>query len=159
LSFPDDNGDTETEVNDVQVAFNRARDLNIIKKQNEISSNGKIPVVVAGDGHADLVDDIINGKKEKPSEKLPEPEPADEKPGGVIYPIGGNYYSDTPDGPAQYVKTESIVNGFLLEGDEKWMHLLFEKTVNKTTPSGKSVTVNVIEPKDQNKATSAADTA
>ena len=156
LSFPDDNGDTETEVNDVQVAFNRARDLNIIKKQNEISSNGKIPVVVAGDGHADLVDDIINGKKEKPSEKLPEPEPADEKPGGVIYPIGGNYYSDTPDGPAQYVKTESIVNGFLLEGDEKWLHLLFEKTVNKTTPSGKNVTVNVIEPKDQTKATSKA---
>ena len=159
LSFPDDYGDVETKVNDVQVAFNRARDLNIIKKQNELSSNGKIPIVVAGDGHADLVDDIINGKKENPSEKLPEPEPADEKPGGVIYPIGGNYYSDTPDGPAQYVRTESIVNGFLLEGDEKWMHLLFEKTVNKTTPSGKSVTVNVIEPKDQNQATSAADTA
>ena len=156
LSFPNDYGDAETQVNDVQVAFNRARDLNIIKKQNELSSNGKIPIVVAGDGHADLVDDIINGKKEKPSEKLPEPEPADEKPGGVIYPIGGNYYSDTPDGPAQYVKTESIVNGFLLEGDEKWMHLLFEKTVNKTTPSGKNVTVNVIEPKDQTKATSKA---
>jgi hypothetical protein len=74
----------------------------------------------------DLVGGMIKNKNsqpkaEKPEEKLPEPKQANEKPGGVIYNVGGNYYSDTPDGPAQYVKTESIVNGFLLEGEEKWI--------------------------------------
>ena len=164
LAFPEDNGDKETKINDIQVAFNQIRDENLLEKTKELQAQGKIPVSIAGEGHIDLVDKMIKDKNsqpkaEKPEEKLPEPEPANEKPGGVIYPIGGNYYSDTPDGPAQYVKTESIVSGFLLEGNEKWIHLLFEKTVNKVTPSGKNVTVSVIEPQDQPEATSAADTA
>ena len=164
LSFPNDNGDTPTKINDIQVAFNEIRDENIIEKNKELTAQGKIPITIAGEGHVDLVGGMIKNKNsqpkaEKPEEKLPEPKQANEKPGGVIYNVGGNYYSDTPDGPAQYVKTESIVNGFLLEGDEKWMHLLFEKTVNKVTSSGKDITVSVIEPKDQAKATNAADTA
>ena len=100
-----------------------------------------------------------NAEAPTTDEKLPQPEPADETPGGIVYNVGGNYYSDTPDGPAQYVKTESIVNGFLLEGEEKWIHLLFEKTVTKVTSSGNNITVSVIEPKDQEQATDAADTA
>jgi hypothetical protein len=164
LSFPDDNGDTPTKVNDIQVAFNEIRDENIIEKNKELTAQGKIPITIAGEGHVDLVSGMIKNKNsqpkaEKPEEKLPEPKQANEKPGGVIYNVGGNYYSDTPDGPAQYVKTESIVNGFLLEGEEKWIHLLFEKTVNKVTSGGKNITVSVIEPKDQAKATDAADTA
>ena len=164
LSFPNDNGDKETKINDIQVAFNEIRDENIIEKNKELTAQGKIPITIAGEGHVDLVGGMIKNKNsqpkaEKPEEKLPEPKQANEKPGGVIYSVGGNYYSDTPDGPAQYVKTESIVNGFLLEGDDKWMHLLFEKTVNKVTSSGKNITVSVIEPKDQKQATDAADTA
>jgi hypothetical protein len=61
LSFPEDNGDKETGVNDVQVAFNKARDLNLIKKQKELAASGKIPVVMAGESHADLVDNIMKG--------------------------------------------------------------------------------------------------
>jgi hypothetical protein len=63
LSFPEDNGDTETGVNTVQVAFNKARDLNLIKKQKQLAASGKIPVVMAGESHADLVDDIMKGNK------------------------------------------------------------------------------------------------
>lgn len=55
LSFPADNDDKETAVNDIQIAFNKARDLNLIKKTKEYSSQGKIPVTIAGDGHVDLV--------------------------------------------------------------------------------------------------------
>jgi hypothetical protein len=55
LSFPEDNSDKETKVNDIQVAFNKARDLNLIKKTKELASQGKIPVTIAGDGHVDLV--------------------------------------------------------------------------------------------------------
>ena len=63
LSFPEDNGDTETGVNTVQVAFNKARDLNLIKKQKQLAASGKIPVVMAGESHADLVDNIMKGNK------------------------------------------------------------------------------------------------
>jgi hypothetical protein len=63
LSFPEDNGDTETGVNTIQVAFNKARDLNLIKKQKQLAASGKIPVVMAGESHADLVDNILKSKK------------------------------------------------------------------------------------------------
>lgn len=55
LSFPEDYNDTETKVNDIQVAFNQIRDENIINKSNELEKNGKIPIVVAGEGHVELV--------------------------------------------------------------------------------------------------------
>ena len=55
LSFPEDYNDTETKVNDIQVAFNQIRDENIINKSNELQKNGKIPIVVAGEGHVELV--------------------------------------------------------------------------------------------------------
>ncbi len=161
LSFPEDNGDRETGVNDVQVAFNKARDLNIIKKQKELSAQGKIPVVVAGEGHADLVDDMLKGKKEEPkeTEKLPEPKEPSTKDGGVIYSIGGGYYSDTPGGPAQYVATESVVEKVLIEGDESLTYLLFEAVVNKTTARGKKIKVQTIDTSKQKKATAKAKAA
>ncbi len=155
LSFPEDNGDRETSVNDVQVAFNKARDLNLIKKQKELSAQGKIPVVIAGEGHTDLVDDILKGK-EKATEKLPEPKEPSTKEGGVIYSIGGGYYSDTPNGPAQYVATESVVEKVLIEGDESLAYLLFEAVVNKTTARGKKIKVQTIDTSKQKKATAKA---
>ena len=60
LSFPKDYGDKETKINDIQVAFNDIRDENIIEKSKELQKNGKIPIVVAGEGHIELVKNIMN---------------------------------------------------------------------------------------------------
>lgn len=59
LSFPEDNGDVKTGVNTIQVAFNLARDFNLLKKQKEISSKGKIPIIIAGESHVDLVKKLM----------------------------------------------------------------------------------------------------
>ena len=155
LSFPEDNGDKETGVNDVQVAFNKARDLNLIKKQKELAAQGKIPIVMAGESHAELVDDIMKGKEEEPkgTEKLPEPEEPSTEDGGVVYSLGGGYYSDTPKGPAQYRVVESVVEEVLVEGNETFAYLLFEATVTKKTSKGKVVKLKTIDPKKQKAAT------
>lgn len=60
LSFPEDNGDKETKVNDIQVAFNNIRDENIIEKSKQLQKNGKIPIVVAGEGHIELVKNMMD---------------------------------------------------------------------------------------------------
>jgi hypothetical protein len=62
LSFPKDNGDTETKINDIQVAFNEIRDENIINKSNELEKQGKIPIVIAGEGHIELVKNTMTQK-------------------------------------------------------------------------------------------------
>ena len=59
LSFPEDNGDAETKVNDIQVAFNEIRDENIIEKNKELTAQGKIPITIAGEGHIELVKNMI----------------------------------------------------------------------------------------------------
>ncbi|MFZ9243052.1 MAG: hypothetical protein ACO295_07555, partial [Sediminibacterium sp.] len=162
LSFPEDNGDKETGVNDVQVAFNKARDLNLIKKQKELAAKGKIPIVMAGESHTELVDDILRGKKqepkpeETPKEKLPEPKEPSKEDGGVVYSLGGGYYSDTPNGPAQYRTVESVVEKVLIEGDESLAHVLFEAVVTKKTAKGKTVKLQTIDPKKQKAATANA---
>ena len=63
LSFPEDMGDKETKVNDIQVAFNNIRDENLISKQKELAKQGKIPIVMAGESHADLVDNLLQREK------------------------------------------------------------------------------------------------
>jgi len=64
LSFPEDNNDKPTGVNDVQVAFNQTRDENIIKKSKKLSAQGKIPIVIAGESHVELVKNMkSNGSK------------------------------------------------------------------------------------------------
>jgi hypothetical protein len=60
LSFPDDNGDTPTKINDIQVAFNEIRDENLIEKTKQLQSQGKIPITIAGEGHIELVKNIMN---------------------------------------------------------------------------------------------------
>jgi hypothetical protein len=62
LSFPKDYNDKETKVNDVQVAFNEIRDENIINKSNELQKQGKIPIVIAGEGHIELVKNRMTQK-------------------------------------------------------------------------------------------------
>jgi hypothetical protein len=95
----------------------------------------------------------------KGTEKLPEPKEPSTKDGGVIYSIGGGYYSDTPGGPAQYVATESVVEKVLIEGDESWAYMLFEAVVNKVTAKGKKVKVKTIDTKKQKAATKVAKAA
>jgi hypothetical protein len=152
LSFPEDNGDRETKVNDIQVAFNDIRDESIIEKSKALSAQGKIPVTVAGEGHIDLVDK----KMKKSTEKLPEPKAPSEKDGGIVYSLGGGYYSDKPNGPAQYKVVESIIEEVLVDGNETFAYLLFEATVTKKTAKGKTVKLKTIEPKNQKKATQTA---
>ncbi len=67
LSFPEDNNDKKTKINDIQVAFNDTRDENILDKSKELQKKGKIPIVVAGEDHIKLVKDII-GKTSNLSE-------------------------------------------------------------------------------------------
>jgi hypothetical protein len=81
--------------------------------------------------------------------ELPKPKEPNEKEGGVIYPLGGGYYSDTKGGTAQYMKSESVVNKVFIEENIKFIHLLFEENIMKQTPSGKEVMVKTIDVKDQ----------
>ena len=155
LSFPEDNGDKETKVNDIQVAFNDIRDESIIEKSKSLSAQGKIPVTIAGEGHIDLVDK----KMKKSTEKLPEPKEPSTEDGGVVYSLGGGYYSDTPKGPAQYRVVESVVEEILVEGNEMFAYLLFEATVTKKTAKGKTVKLKTIDPKNQKAATKNAKVA
>jgi hypothetical protein len=89
--------------------------------------------------------------------ELPAPKEPNKKEGGAIYPVGGNYYSDTPDGPAQYVKTESVVREIFENENEKFIGLLFEESVTKKLPDGDTVRVTPIDVKDQPEATAKAD--
>jgi hypothetical protein len=156
LAFPDDNGDKPTKINDIQVAFNEIRDENLIEKNKELTAQGKIPITIAGESHVDLVDKMSRKGKEAPKEKLPKPEKPSEEDGGVVYSVGGGYYSDKPNGPAQYMASESVVEKVLIEGDNKFSYLLFEAAVTKKTSKGKTVKLVTIDPKDQNKATADA---
>jgi hypothetical protein len=157
LAFPNDNGDKETKINDIQVAFNDARDENLIEKNKQLTAQGKIPITIAGESHVELVDKMTRKGEQKPeetpTEKLPEPEEPSTEDGGVVYSLGGGYYSDTPKGPAQYKVVESIVEEVLLEGNETFAYLLFEATITKKTAKGKTVKLKTIDPKAQKAAT------
>ena len=63
LSFPKDNGDKETKINDIQVAFNDARDEHLIEKNKQLTAQGKIPITIAGESHVDLVDKMTRNDK------------------------------------------------------------------------------------------------
>ena len=160
LSFPEDNGDKETKINDIQVAFNDIRDENLIEKNKELTAQGKIPITIAGESHVELVDKMTRKgeqtPEETPTEKLPEPEEPSTEDGGVVYSVGGGYYSDTPGGPAQYRVAEGIVEEVLIEGNESLAYLLFEAKVTKKTSRGKVVKLVTIDKSKQKKATAAA---
>jgi hypothetical protein len=160
LSFADDNGDKKTKVHDAQVSFNKFRDENLLRKNKELAAQGKIPITIAGESHVDLVDKMTRKGEETskttPNEKLPKPEKPSEEDGGVVYSVGGGYYSDKPNGPAQYMASESVVEKVLIEGNINFSHLLFEAAVTKKTSKGNTVKLVTIDPKDQNKATADA---
>jgi hypothetical protein len=75
LSFPEDFGDKETKINDIQVAFNEIRDENLIEKNKELVAQGKIPITIAGEGHIELVDNMLKkGSDKKTETKQVEPQ-------------------------------------------------------------------------------------
>jgi hypothetical protein len=84
--------------------------------------------------------------------ELPTPKEPNEKEGGVIYPLGGGYYSDKEGGTAQYIKAESVVNKVFIDENIKFLGLLFEDNLTMKTPSGKDVMVKAIDVKDQPEA-------
>ena len=101
LAFPEDNDDKKTKVNDIQVAFNETRDENLLEKTKELQAKGKIPISLAGQGHIDLVNDMM--QKESGSNKAKtefEPIPAEdvqtEIPKADPKVFGGE--SDIPNG-------------------------------------------------------------
>jgi phage-related protein len=71
LSFPEDYGDKETKINDIQVAFNEIRDESIIEKTKQLQSQGKIPITIAGESHVELVDKMMQKSAEPDSDFQP----------------------------------------------------------------------------------------
>ncbi len=182
LSFPEDNGDKKTKINDIQVAFNDIRDENIIEKNKQLTAQGKIPITIAGEGHIDLVDKMMQkseqpakAEPEKPSEptKVEPEKPADKKDfskeepgqeatsssGKRIYSIGGGYYSDKKGGPAKYVRTESIIDMAFEDIITEDVFALFEKTITATLANGETIKVQELPPRAQKKATDKAKAA
>jgi hypothetical protein len=64
-------------------------------------------------------DDI---KKEKPGKE------AKTDSGGSLYSVGGGYYSDKPNGPAKYVRTESVLEMAFDNSLNEDVFALFEKS-------------------------------
>jgi hypothetical protein len=62
LSFADDYGDVKTKVNSAQESFNKFRDVNLLRKTQELSSQNKIPIVLAGESHVVLVNNMMQNE-------------------------------------------------------------------------------------------------
>jgi hypothetical protein len=60
--FENDYGDKKTKVNAAQESFNKFRDVNLLRKTKELSSQGKIPIVLAGESHVGLVDNMMKNE-------------------------------------------------------------------------------------------------
>jgi hypothetical protein len=88
---------------------------------------------------------------------LPKPQKADETPNQRVYNVGGNYYSDKPNGPAQYIKTESVIEKIFIEEDINFFNLIFETVVTKVDGNGNPIKLTVIDPNNQPEATQKAD--
>ena len=95
-------------------------------------------------------DDI---KKEKPGKE------AKTDSGGSLYSIGGGYYSDKPNGPAKYVRTESVIEMAFDNSLNEDIFALFEKTITGTLQNGEKITVQELPPRAIKKATKRAKAA
>ena len=95
-------------------------------------------------------DDI---KKEKPGKE------AKTDNGGSLYSVGGGYYSDKPNGPAKYVRTESVVEMAFENSLNEDVFALFEKSITGTLQNGEKITVQELPPRAVKKATQRAKAA
>lgn len=155
LNYRDDDGYGETEISKAQQSYNNFRQSELDRKVKEAESQGYKVIAPVGNSHVEAYRKNKSGE-EKITQKLPEPEEPSTEDGGVVYSLGGGYYSDTPGGPAQYRVVESIVEEVLLEGDDSFAYLLFEATVTKKTSKGNTVKLKTIDKSNQKKATAVA---
>ena len=95
-------------------------------------------------------DDI---KKEKPGKE------AKTDNGGSLYSVGGGYYSDKPNGPAKYVRTESVIEMAFDNSLNEDVYALFEKSISGTLQNGEKITVQELPPRAVKKATQRAKAA
>jgi hypothetical protein len=95
-------------------------------------------------------DDI---KKEKPGKE------AKTDSGGSLYSVGGGYYSDKPNGPAKYVRTESVIEMAFEDSLNEDVFALFEKSITGTLQNGEKITVQELPPRAVKKATQRAKAA
>ena len=95
-------------------------------------------------------DDI---KKEKPGKE------AKTDSGGSLYSVGGGYYSDKPNGPAKYVRTESVLEMAFDNSLNEDVFALFEKSITGTLQNGEKITVQELPPRAIKKATQRAKAA
>ena len=95
-------------------------------------------------------DDI---KKEKPGKE------AKTDSGGSLYSVGGGYYSDKPNGPAKYVRTESVIEMAFDNSLNEDVFALFEKSITGTLQNGEKITVQELPPRAVKKATQRAKAA
>ena len=95
-------------------------------------------------------DDI---KKEKPGKE------AKTDSGGSLYSVGGGYYSDKPNGPAKYVRTESVIEMAFDNSLNEDVYALFEKSISGTLQNGEKITVQELPPRAVKKATQRAKAA
>jgi hypothetical protein len=101
----------------------------------------------------DTKDDKEDIKKEKPGQE------ATSSSGKKIYSVGGGYYSDKPNGPAKYVRTENVVDLAFSDIITEDVFALFEKTISATLSNGKKITVQELPPRAVKKATQKAKAA
>jgi hypothetical protein len=76
--------------------------------------------------------------------------------GKRLYSLGGGYYSDTPNGDAKYVRTESVLERALVHEDVDSLFLLFEDTLTGFNAKGEEITVKVLPQKAVKTATAQA---
>ncbi len=95
-------------------------------------------------------DDI---KNEKPGKE------AKTDSGGSLYSVGGGYYSDKPNGPAKYVRTESVIEMAFDDSLNEDVFALFEKSITGTLQNGEKITVQELPPRAVKKATQRAKAA
>jgi len=164
LNYRDDDGYGETEISKGQEAYNGFRQKELDRKIKEAEDNGYTVIAPVGNSHVDMwrqrnkkssetkptKDDI---KKEEPGKK------AETDSGSSLYSIGGGYYSDKPNGPAKYVRTESVIEMAFDDNLNEDVFALFEKTITGTLQNGEKIKVQELPPKAVAAATQKAKVA
>jgi hypothetical protein len=98
------------------------------------------------------------GEKPKPAEtpKITDDElgkKAVTQGGKTLYHIGGGYYSDSPNGQAKYIRTESLIDKVTENDNSVWWNLLFEGDIKATVEDGEEGSFREIPKGDRDAAT------
>ena len=188
LNFNDEGKMGDNEIMKGQQTYNGFRQKELDRKIKEAEDNGFTVVAPVGNSHVDMWRKR-NKPQEKPEQQPTDNKPEDkpkeeptkptetpkatkddiknEKPGkeaktdsgGSLYSIGGGYYSDKPNGPAKYVRTESVIEMAFEDSLNEDVFALFEKSITGTLQNGEKITVQELPPRAVKKATQRAKAA